>query len=43
MDSWKHEYMDSWKRFNEKTLPNKEDFYSILNMEDITNVDYIHA
>ena len=42
MDSWKHEYMDSWKRF-EKSLPNKEDFYSILNMEDITDVDYIHA
>ena len=34
-----YEYMDSWKRFDEESLPNKEDFYSSLNMEDITNVD----
>ena len=30
--------MDDWKKFNE-TLPEKEDFYSHLNMEDITNAD----
>ena len=24
-------------------LPNKEDFYTNLNMEDITDVDYRHA
>ena len=35
--------MDSWERFNEKSLPNKEAFYSTLNMEDITNVDHRHA
>ena len=35
--------MDSWERFDETTLPTKEDFYSILNMEDITDIDYRHA
>ena len=32
--------MDDWERFNETTLPKKEDFYSHLNMEDITDADY---
>ena len=35
--------MDSWERFDETSLPNKEDFYSSLNMEDITDIDYRHA
>ena len=35
--------MDSWGRFDEILLPNKEDFYSSLNMEGVTNVDYRHA
>ena len=35
--------MDSWKRFNETSLPDKESFYSNLNMEGITDVDYKHA
>ena len=35
--------MDSWERFNETSLPNKEDFYSCLNMEVITDTDYRHA
>ena len=38
-----YEYMDSWERFNETSLPDKEAFYSNLNMEDITDVDYGHA
>ena len=38
-----YEYMDSWERFNETTLPNKKSFYSQLNLEDITNKDYAHA
>ena len=38
-----HEYMDSWKRFDKTSLPDKKDFYSILNMEDITDADYKHA
>ena len=36
------EYMDSWGRLD-KLLTNKEAFYSSLNMEDITNVEYRHA
>ena len=31
-------YMDSWKRFDETSLPKKEDFYSNLSMEDIADV-----
>ena len=38
-----YEYMDSWERFNETSLPSKEDFYSHLNMEDIDEIDYIHG
>ena len=37
-----YEYMDSWKRFDETSLPDKEAFYSSLNIEDITDVDYKH-
>ena len=35
--------MDEWVKFNETTLPEKEKFYSNLNMEDITDADCIHA
>ena len=35
--------MDDWEKFNETLLPEKEDFYSHLNMEDITDADYAHA
>ena len=38
-----YENMDSWKRFNETLLPDKEDFYSNLNMGKITDADYKHA
>ena len=38
-----YEYMDSWERFNETTLPNKKAFYCKLYLEDITNEHYIHA
>ena len=38
-----YEYMDSWERFNETSLPDKEAFYSNLNIEDITEVDHRHA
>ena len=38
-----HEYMDDWKKINKTSLPEKEDFYSHLNMEDITDADYAHA
>ena len=35
--------MDSWEKFNETTLPSKKDFYSNLNLEDISDEDYTHA
>ena len=37
-----YEYMDNWERFNEMPLPNKESFYSTLNMENIEYIDYRH-
>ena len=37
------EYLDNWERFDETSMPNKEAFYSSLNMENITDVDYRHA
>ena len=38
-----YEYMDSWERFNETSLPPKKDFYSELTLEDISDKDYEHA
>ena len=35
--------MDNWERFNETSLPNKESFYSNLNMENIDDIDYRHG
>ena len=33
--------MDDWETFNDISLPEKEDFYSHLNMEDNTDADYV--
>ena len=30
-----YQYIDSWERFAETSLPDKEAFHSSLNMEDI--------
>ena len=38
-----YEHMDDSKKFNKISLPEKEDFYSHLNMEDITDANYTHA
>ena len=38
-DVYLYEYMDDWDRFNEKKLPNKSDFYSSLNTEDMFQID----
>ena len=38
-----YEYMDDLQKFNEISLSKKEDFYSHLNMEDITDADYTHT
>ena len=40
---YSYEYMDSWKRFKEESLPDKESFYSKLNKEHVTDEDYAHA
>ena len=33
-----YECMDEWEMFNDTTLSEKEEFYSSLNMEDITDL-----
>ena len=38
-----NEYMNCWEKLNEIILAEKEEFYSNLNMEDITAADYMHA
>ena len=38
-----YEYMDNWEQFNETSLPDKESFYSCLNMENIDDIDYRHG
>ena len=38
-----YEYMDDWEKFSKTSLPEKEDFYSHLNMEDISDADYVQA
>ena len=40
---YRYEHIDDWEKFNEKTLREKEEFYSNLNIEDITVADYIHV
>ena len=41
--TYPRDYMDKWEKFNEASLPQKDDFYSNLNIEIITNANYIHA
>ena len=38
-----YEYMDDWEKLNETSLSEKEDIYSHLNMEDITDAEYMHT
>ena len=39
-----YEYMEDWEKFNETTLTDKEEeFYSNLNMQNITDTDYMHT
>ena len=35
--------MNNWGKFSKTTLPGKQDFHSHLNMEDVTDADYMHA
>ena len=41
--NYPYEYMDSWAKFDEKTLPPKEAFYSSLTRSGITDKEYAHA
>ena len=36
-----YDYMDSFNRFSEKKLPNKDDFCKILNDEHISDMQYV--
>ena len=38
-----YDFMDSFEKFNNRELPTKDQFYSILNDEHITDDEYIHA
>ena len=38
-----YDYMDSFDKFKRKKLPCKEDFYSLLIDEDISDDDYCHV
>ena len=38
-----YEDMDNWEKFDETSLPPKEDLYSELNLEGISDEDYAHA
>ena len=40
---YSNEYMDSWERFDETSLPDKKAFYSDLGLDDVTDKDYAHA
>ena len=35
--------MDSWEKFDETSLSDKEAFYNKLNLEGISDEDYAHA
>ena len=38
-----YEYIDSWEKLDENTIPPKEAFSSELNLENITHKDYEHV
>ena len=42
-DVYPYECVGDWEKFIETSLPEKEDFYSHLDMKNITNVDYTQA
>ena len=42
-DVYPYEYTNEWEKLNETALPEKEEFYSNLNLEDITEADYMHG
>ena len=46
---WVHGWLHGWlwvygrEKFNETTLPGKEEFHCNFNLEDVTDADYMHA
>ena len=42
-ENYPYEYMDSFERFSETQLPDKEKFYSSLSGKGITDEEYAHA
>ena len=38
-----YEYMDTWEKFDETSLPDKKSFYSSLTMENVSDIDYRHG
>ena len=34
--------MDDWEKFNETSLPEEQDFYSLLNVEDMNDAEFAH-
>ena len=41
--AYPYEYMDEWEKTNEASLRKKGEFYSNLNMDDITDANYLHV
>ena len=42
-DVYPYKHMDDWEKFDETPILEKEDFCSHLNMDDITDADYVLA
>ena len=40
---YSYDFMDSFEKFDQTELPTKEQFYSILNDQHVTNDEYNHA
>ena len=38
-----YKYIDSWEKFDKTSITPKEDFYSKLNEEGISDADYAHV
>ena len=41
--AYPYEYMDEWEKTNETSWYKKGEFYSNLNMDDISDANYLHV
>ena len=41
--AYPYEFINNWEKIIETSLPEKEDFHSHINIEDITDANYAHA